>query len=122
MQEYMQAVHEWMNGQNTAIAIVIYVFSVIALWKVFNKAGEPGWTAFIPIINIYKMCKIADGNGLKCLLYLIPVVNVIYYFIMNIKMAKAFGKGTLFGLGLIFLPIIFVYILGFGAAEYQGAR
>ncbi len=122
MQEYMEAVHELINGQNSIIAAVIYVLSVIALWKVFNKAGEHGFWAFIPIVNLYKMCKIADGNGWKCLLYLIPIVNVIYYFIMNIKMAKAFGKGTLFGILLTLLPIPFVYILGFGSAEYRGAR
>lgn len=122
MQDYMTQVHEMMNGQSAVLAGIFYIVSVIALWKVFNKAGEPGWTAFIPIVNAYKMCKIADGNGWKCLLYLIPIVNIVYYVLVNIRMAKAYGKGTGFGIGLIFLNVIFVYILAFGSAQYVGPR
>lgn len=118
----MEHVHELINGQTGIGVLIFYIVSVIALWKVFNKAGESGIWAFIPIINIYKMCKIADGNGLKCLLFLIPIVNVIYAFMLNIRMAKAFGKSTLFGVGLIFFNIIFTYILGFGSAAYIGPR
>lgn len=122
METYMEHVHELINGQTGLGVLIFYILSVIALWRVFNKAGESGIWAFIPIINIYKMCKIADGHGLKCLLFLIPIVNVIYAFMLNIRMAKAFGKSTLFGVGLIFFNIIFTYILGFGSAEYIGPR
>ena len=92
MQDYMEQVHQLVNGQNSLIALVFYIISVVALWKVFTKAGEPGWTAFIPIVNLYKMCKIADGNGWKFLLYLIPIVNIVYYILVNIRFAKAYGK------------------------------
>ena len=122
MQDYMEQVHQLVNGQNSLIALVFYIVSVVALWKVFTKAGEPGWTAFIPIVNLYKMCKIADGNGWKFLLYLIPIVNIVYYILVNIRFAKAYGKSTAFGVGLIFLNIIFVYILAFGSAQYIGPK
>ena len=122
MQDYMEQVHQLVNGQNSLIALVFYIVSVMALWKVFTKAGEPGWTAFIPIVNLYKMCKIADGNGWKFLLYLIPIVNIVYYILVNIRFAKAYGKSTAFGVGLIFLNIIFVYILAFGSAQYIGPK
>ncbi|MBE6828052.1 MAG: hypothetical protein E7514_05505 [Ruminococcaceae bacterium] len=122
MQEYWMTVKELINGQTTAATVIFYIVSVIALWRVFNKAGEHGWTAFIPIVNMYKMCKIADGCGWKFILYLIPIVNIFYYIAVNIRMAKAFGKSGLFGIGLIFLNIIFVYILGFGSSEYIGPR
>lgn len=122
METYMEHVHEIINGQTGIGVLIFYIVSVIALWKVFNKAGESGIWAFIPIINLYKMCKIADGSGLKCLLFIIPIVNVVYAVLLNIRMAKSFGKGTLFGLGLVFFNIVFTYILGFGSAEYIGPR
>ena len=122
METYMQNVHEIINGQTTFGALLFYVISVIALWKVFNKAGESGIWAFIPIVNLYKLCKIADGNGWKFLLFIVPIVNVVYAFLLNIRMAKSFGKSTLFGIGLVFLNIIFTYILGFGTAQYIGPK
>ena len=122
MPEYWSTVKEFINGETGLAAMVFYIVSVIALWKVFNKAGEHGFWAFIPIVNIWKMCKIADGSGIKAILFLIPIVNIIYYILLNIRMAKAFGKSTPFGIGLIFLNVIFVYILGFGSAQYIGPR
>ncbi len=122
MQDYWMTVKELIDGRTGFAVAVFYVLSVIALWKVFNKAGEHGWWAVVPIINAYKICKIADGNGFKCILYLIPLVNIVYYVIVNIRMAKSFGKSGLFGLGLIFLNVVFVYVLGFGSAEYIGPR
>ena len=122
MQDYLSTVEELANGQTGIIGLIFYIVSVIALWKVFSKAGEFGLLAFIPIVNAYVLCKIADGSGWKFILYLIPGVNIVYYILVNIRMAKAFGKSTLFGIGLIFLNIIFVYILAFGEAEYIGPK
>jgi len=122
METYMEHIHELINGQTGLGVLIFYIVSVIALWRVFNKAGESGIWAFIPIINLYKMCKIADGNGWKFLLFIIPIVNVIYAFLLNIRMAKAFGKSTLFGILLAFFNIIFTYILAFGSAQYIGPR
>ena len=122
MPDYMPTVNEIINGQTGLAVAIFYIVSVIALWRVFSKAGEFGLWAFVPIVNIWKMCKIADGSGIKAILLLIPIVNVIYYILLNIRMAKAFGKSTLFGVGLIFLNVIFVYILGFGPAQYIGPR
>lgn len=117
-----EAIREIMNPTSYTIAIIAYIIMFIAQWKIFKKAGVPGWMAFIPILNIYKICKIADGNGWKFLLFLIPVVNIIYYVLLNIRFAKAYGKSTAFGVGLIFLNTIFLYILAFGKAEYIGPR
>lgn len=122
MQDYMPAVESLANEQTGIISFIIYFVSVIALWRVFSKAGEFGLWAFVPIVNAYKLCKIADGNGFKFLLYFIPIVNVIFYVLLNIRMAWAFGKSTLFGILMIFIPIIPVYILAFGSAEYIGPR
>lgn len=103
-------------------AMIVSVLLIIAMWKIFEKAGEAGWKAVIPLYNIYMLCKIADGSGWKALLLLIPIVNIIYYIILMFKLAKSFGKGILFSLGLLFLPNLFTLILAFGKAQYEGHR
>lgn len=122
MQDYWNSVDTLVSGQSGIVVLVVYIVSAIALWKVFTKAGEAGGWAFVPIINAYKICKIADRNGLKFLLYFIPIVNIIYFVLVNIRLAKAYGKSTAFGIGLVLFPVIFVYILAFGNAQYIGPR
>jgi len=97
----------------------IVVLVIAGVWKVFTKAGQPGWAAIIPIYNIYILTKIAGKPGWWLLLFFIPVVNFVIAILVAIDVAKAFGKGTGFALGLVFLGIIFYPILGFGDAQYQ---
>lgn len=104
------------------IALIIAIISIVAMWRVFAKAGEPGWAAIIPFYNSYVLYKIAWGNGWLFLLQLVPCVNIVVGIILCFKLAGAFGKGTGFGFGLLFLNIIFMMILGFGDAEYMGAQ
>ncbi len=104
------------------IFLAVYVLLIIAQWKIFTKAGEAGWKSIIPLYNLFIFCKIVDGNGWKFLLLCIPGVNIVYDIILSIRTAKAFGKGTGFAVGLIFLPNIFWLILGFGSAQYVGPR
>ncbi|CAM3159098.1 DUF5684 domain-containing protein [Rariglobus hedericola] len=101
------------------LAFIIFVFA--GVWKVFTKAGQPGWASLIPIYNLYIMIKITGREGWWLLLFFIPFVNVVIAIIIAIDLAKVFGKGTGFGLGLAFLGFIFYPILGFGSATYQGA-
>jgi len=105
---------------STIIAILIGLLVIVAMWKVFTKAGQPGWASLIPIYNVYIWCKIVGRPGWWVILMLIPFVNFIILIILSIDMAKSFGKGVGFGLGLAFLGIIFLPILGFGSAQYQG--
>ena len=96
------------------------ILMIAAMWKVFSKAGQPGWAVIIPIYNIYIMCKVAGRPGWWVLLMFIPFVNLIIAIILTIDIAKNFGQGVGFGIGLIILPFIFYPILGFGSAQYQG--
>lgn len=98
----------------------IIVLMIASLWKVFEKAGEDGWKAIIPIYNLFVMLKIVGRPGWWLILYLIPFVNFIILIIVNVDLAKSFGKGIGYGLGLSFLSIIFIPMLGFGDAQYQG--
>ena len=103
------------------IYCVVVILMIAAIWKMFSKAGQPGWAAIIPIYNIYVMCKIAGRPGWWVLLMFIPLVNFIIIIILCIDLAKSFGKGAGFGIGLLLLPFIFYPVLGFGSAQYQGA-
>ncbi len=102
------------------LGLVICIISLIALAKVFKKAGRPGWAVIVPIYNLYVLFDIAWGKGIMFLLMLIPVVNFVIMIMLYVKLAKAFGKSGGFAAGLIFLNLIFVCILGFGSAQYIG--
>lgn len=99
-------------------AVILTV--VIGMWKVFTKAGKPGWAILIPIYNTIVMIQIAKRPIWWILLLFIPIVHIIVGIIIIIDIAKAFGKGTGFVLGLLFLPFIFYPILGFGDSKYTG--
>ena len=101
------------------LAAVVLLFA--GMWKVFQKAGKPGWAAIIPIYNIIVLLEIVGKPLWWIVLYLIPVVNFIAVILVCIELAKRFGKGVGFGIGLAFLPFIFYPILGFGDATYGGA-
>jgi hypothetical protein len=101
--------------------LAFVILMIAALWKIFSKAGHPGWPAIIPIVNTYFLCKVAGRPGWWVILMFIPLVNFIIWIILCIDVAKSFGKGVGFGIGLLLLPIIFFPILGFGGAQYQGA-
>src|SRR5437016_7320029 len=103
------------------VGLLIAVLLIVATWKVFTKAGQPGWASIIPIYNLYIWCKIVGRPGWWIILLLIPFVNIIVGIILCIDMAKSFGKGVGFGIGLILLGVIFFPILGFGSAQYQGS-
>ena len=112
------------DSGGAGVIIVIYlaliVLGVVGFWKVFTKAGEEGWKSIIPIYNVYTLLKIVGRPGWWLILFFIPFVNVIIWIIVALDLAKSFGKGTGFGVGLIFLGFIFMLILGFGDAKYVG--
>jgi hypothetical protein len=102
------------------IYLVVVVFLVAAMWKIFEKAGQPGWAAIIPIYNIYILLKIGGKPGWWLALFLIPVVNIVFLIWMYNMISKSFGKDEGFTVGLVVLGIVFWPILGFGSATYKG--
>ena len=93
---------------------------IAGMWLIFTKAGRPGWAAIIPFYNIYTLLKVVGRPGWWLILYFIPLVNVVIEIIVFLNLAKSFGKGGGFAVGLIFLPFIFVPILGLGSPRYVG--
>ena len=105
------------------IGLVLVVLEIAALWKVFSKAGRPGWAAIIPIYNVYVLCKVANRPGWWVVLFIVPIVSLIISIIVAIDVAKAFGKGGAFGFFMLWLLGFIGYpVLGFGGATYQGRQ
>lgn len=100
------------------LELALIVLIIAGIWKVFTKAGQPGWAAIIPSVNVYILLKVAARPWWWLLLLLIPLVNIVIAFVVAIDVAKAFGKGVGFGIGLALLGFIFYPILGFGDAAY----
>ncbi len=97
----------------------ILIFMIIVMWKIFVKAGKPGWGCIVPIYNIILQLEIAGRPIWWIFLMFIPFVNIVISIIILIDFAKAFGKGTGFAIGMLFLPFIFFPILAFDSSEYQ---
>lgn len=103
----------------TIVWLALMVLLIAAMWKVFEKAGEPGWAALIPIYNFVVLLKIAGKPAWWVVLMLIPFVNFIVGVIAIVAFARNFGKGVGFALGLIFLAPVFYPMLAWGDARYQ---
>ena len=123
--DYSSSYYQYSIIDNTGFYICILAFTVINcifLWKIFAKAGIPGWWALIPFANYYKSFELFwdRGKGWMFILMFIPIANIVVSIMLCLRMAKSFGKGAGFGVGLIFLSTIFYAILAFGNASYIG--
>ncbi len=101
--------------------ILCCVFLPVAagMWKTFEKAGQPGWAALVPIYNIIVLLEIVNRPLWWAVLLFLPCANIIAGVIIQMDVAKAFGKDALWGIGLAFLGFVFWPMLGFGDARYQ---
>lgn len=102
------------------LAVISIIAYIIAYWRIYTKAGEPGWGAIVPFYSYYLLFKIAWGNGWFFLFLFVPVANLIVTFIVYYKLCVAFGHGVGFYLGMLFLSPIFMMILAFDSSEYMG--
>ena len=106
------------------VIIAIAVVQLVAMWKVFTKAGKPGWASIIPIYNAVVFFQIVGLNPWWILINLIPGIGQIIFAVLTIvaqfRLAKSFDKDVAWGFGLWLLAPIFYCILGFGKSEYVG--
>ncbi|TCC97641.1 hypothetical protein FBD94_15655 [Pedobacter hiemivivus] len=100
------------------LAVMVLVYA--SLWKVFVKAGKPGWAAIIPIYNLIVMIEIVGKPTIWVLWMLIPCVNIVFGIWLTNLLSKSFGKTEGYTVGLLLLPIVFYPMLGFGDAKYLG--
>ncbi|WP_026710185.1 DUF5684 domain-containing protein [Flavobacterium filum] len=105
------------------VLLLFYIGVIVVLiasqWKIFSKAGKPGWACLIPIYSTIVLLEIIKKPVWWIFMFLIPLVNIYFLIVAMNELSKSFGKSTGFTVGLILLPIIFYPILGFGSAEYQ---
>ena len=105
------------------IAMAIGVFTIICMWKLFVKAGKPGWAAIVPIYNIVVMLEITELPMWYIALFFVPFANIYAMFKIYIEFAKKFGKSAGFGVGMVFFAPIFLGILAFGKnSNYVGSQ
>lgn len=102
------------------IPSIIGLLVIISMWKIFTKAGKPGWASIVPIYNMVVMVEISGLSMIYVLFLFIPILNIYAIFKIYIEIAHKFGKTTGFGIGLIFLNVIFMPMLAFGDATYDG--
>ena len=112
-----------------AIVIPIVLIAIVAMWRIFTKAGQPGWAVLIPFYNLYVYSQVVKRPGWWMLLYfasIIPVVGSLAVLFVSIidslRLAKLFGKSSGFGVGIILLGVVFLPILAFGDADYDETR
>jgi hypothetical protein len=112
---------------NSAILIVFGIFflailalMIVSMWKIFVKAGKPGWAAIIPIYNLVVLCEIVNKPAWWAILMLIPYIGLIWSIWATNLLVKKFGKDEGFTVGCVFLPFVFYPILAFGYAKFQG--
>ncbi|MCL2085843.1 DUF5684 domain-containing protein [Candidatus Saccharibacteria bacterium] len=108
-----------MAGSTLACSAVFAIMSIIGMWMIFEKAGQKGWKALIPIYNIVILFRVAGLSGWLILLYLIPVVNIVLAFYVSIKLAEKFGKDAMYGVLIAFFAPIMYLVLGLGKAKYK---
>lgn len=102
------------------VGLAVIVFLIITMWKIFEKAGKPGWAAIIPIYNMIILLEVVGKPVWWIFLFFIPFVNYVFIVWTYNMLSKSFGKDEAFTVGLVLLNIVFLPILAFGDAQYQG--
>jgi hypothetical protein len=110
-------------GSCGLVFVLFFVIMVAIGWKIFTKAGQPGWAAIVPIYNTWVLVtEICKKEPLWFILTLVPIANIVASWVICQELARKFGKSDAFGIGLFFLGPIFGAMLAFGDAEYRGRR
>ena len=101
------------------VALGVVLVILIGMWKVFAKAGQPGWACMVPVYNGIVLLEIDKRPLWWLILFIIPFVNFVAALVVSLDVARNFGKSAAFGLGLALLPFICYPMLGFSDDRYQ---
>lgn len=154
LQSYLSTIHTsallMLLAIILGVLLVFYIVTVIAWWRIFKKAGEPGWKAIIPFYDghtIFKICwkpaffwlmlvlavagTVMTGfrlslGGFETVIYITGYAFMLIALYISVlhsfKLSNAFGHGTGYAVGLVFLPTLFCLILAFGKSQYVGSK
>lgn len=105
------------------VGVIVYlgliVLMIASVWKIFEKAGQPGWAAIVPIYNMIVLLEVVKKPVWWIVLFFIPFVNIVTIVLVYIELAKCFGKSAGYGVAMVFLSFIFIPMLAFSDAEYM---
>ena len=112
------------GGGSPVVTLIVYLILVIAwiagLWKIFEKAGKPGWAAIVPIYNVIVLLQVVGKPVWWIILLLIPIVSLIIMIIVLLDLVKKFGQPGWHVLLALFFGFAYMPYLGFGSPQYQG--
>ncbi len=100
------------------VGLAFTAFWIAGAWKMFEKAGQPGWAILVPIYNLLLIVRIAGSPDWMFVLLLIPFVNIVAHIFVSLELGKRFSKGAIFTIGLIFIPAVFYALIGFSSDDY----
>lgn len=113
------------GGAVAGIMGIVYLAVLVAvlagMWKIFSKAGQPGWAAIVPIYSALVLLKIVGRPWWWLVVMLVPMVGLVIAVMVMLDLAKVFGRGVGFAIGLLLLPVVFIPLLGFGDSQYVGS-
>lgn len=102
------------------VMLVVMVIMISSMWKIFAKAKKPGWASLVPIYNVIVLLEVVGKPAWWVVLMFVPLANAVLMILVSLELAKVFGKGSGFAIGLILFPIIFFPMLAFGGGQYKG--
>jgi hypothetical protein len=108
------------GGAFMLVFLAVLVLVLVSLWKIFEKAGKPGWAGIVPIYNLIVWMEIVGRPLWWVVLMFVPCVSIVVGIILCIDLAKSFGKDLAYGIGLALLPFVFFPMLAFSDARYVG--
>ena len=110
------------SGAVGLFGLIVFILLIIAGWKLFEKAGKPGWASLIPFYNMWVMGEIIYGtsNAWKPFLVCVPVIGGIFGWIFMFRFAQVYGKDTVFCILNLFFPYIILPMIAFGGDTYKG--
>lgn len=113
--------YDSMNPFLILLWLVVAVVLIISNWKIFTKAGKPGWAILIPIYNIIVMLQIVEKPVWWIIMLFIPVVNIVFAILIIYNLVIKFGQPGWHVILAMFLGVIYYPYLAFSKAEYQGS-
>lgn len=108
------------GGAMVFVQLALMVLVVVSFWKIFSKAGKPGWAAIVPIYNIVVYLQVVNRPIWWIILLLIPIVNIVVAIILTNDLAKSFNKGIGWTIGMLLLGVVFYPMLAFSSDPYVG--
>ena len=108
----------WLDFSTLFNLTLVGVFCA-GIWRVYAKAGLPGWGGLIPVYNLVLWMRLGGKPGWWAIWLFVPFLNLVIYTIVTFEVAKNFGKGVAYTLGLLLVPPVFYATLGLGSAQYN---